>query len=88
MKKRVVYIIISFLFVFATGFIFLNSKKHKEESQLPYEAVLSRTSASQNAEWDLVKTKADVLIKNLKKMEGLDWNYIHHWLTILRLNTF
>lgn len=66
MKKRVVYIIISFLFVFATGFIILNSKKHKEESKLAYSPLLNRSSAaSQTAEWNLVKTNADALIKKL-----------------------
>jgi hypothetical protein len=27
-------------------------------------------------------------IKNLRSVEGLDWNYIHHWIAKLNLNTF
>lgn len=27
-------------------------------------------------------------IRNIKEIKNLDWNYINHWITILKLNTF
>lgn len=66
MKKRFIYIIISTLFVFATGFIILKSKTHFSEKQL-YSELLPRNAAlSQDADWKLVKANADALTKKIK----------------------
>ena len=66
MKKRVVYIIASFLFVFATGFILLRSKKNKVEEEAMFTGLLPRNASLQNAEWELVQTRAGALIKRIK----------------------
>lgn len=68
MKKRVVYTIASFLFVFATGFIILNSNRHKPENKSFYNDLLERSgAAAQSAEWKLVKAKTGELINKLKE---------------------
>ena len=66
MKNRVAYILISFLFVFATGFIILSLKKQKPENEPMFSELLSRSVATQIGEWKQVKAKADELIKRLK----------------------
>ncbi|HET6767363.1 MAG TPA: tetratricopeptide repeat protein [Chitinophagaceae bacterium] len=67
MKKRGVYIIIFFLFVFATSFIILRSTKQKTENKPLFSELLYRVgTGTQIAEWKLVKAKADELIKRLK----------------------
>jgi tetratricopeptide (TPR) repeat protein len=66
MKKRFIYIIITFLFVFATGFIILKSKTHRTEKQSVFSEILPRNGAlSQESEWRLVKNAADVLTKKI-----------------------
>ena len=67
MKKRVVYVTIFFLFVFATVFIILSSKKQRTENKPMFSELLYRSgAATEIAEWKLVKAKADELIKRLK----------------------
>lgn len=67
MQKRVLFIAGAFLFVFATGFIILKSVKHKSGHRSVYTELLPRNAALQSAEWNLIKSKADGLIKQLKK---------------------
>ena len=66
MKNRAAYIIISFLFVFATGFIILSSKRQRTENKPMFSELLYRNTATHIAEWNLVKARADELIKRLK----------------------
>jgi tetratricopeptide (TPR) repeat protein len=66
MKRRGVYIIIFFLFVFATSFVILSSAKQKTEIKSLFSVMLYRNgAATQSTEWKLVKAKADELIKRL-----------------------
>ncbi len=68
MQKRILYVIGAFLFVGITGFIILNSGKHKTGSMHAYSELLERNgAAAQNAEWKLVKAKAGELIEKLKE---------------------
>jgi tetratricopeptide (TPR) repeat protein len=67
MKKKVAYILISILFVFTTGFVILNVKKQKAESDPRFSELLPRNSeGSQSEEWNLVKLKAAALLKDLQ----------------------
>ena len=64
MKKRLIYIIISTIFVFATGFIILKSKTHSKHIQPVFSELLLRNAAlSQAADWEPVKSESDALTK-------------------------
>jgi tetratricopeptide (TPR) repeat protein len=68
MQKRILYVIGAFLFVGITGFIILNSGKHKPGNKPAYSELLERNGvAAQSAEWKLVKAKAGELIDKLKE---------------------
>ena len=67
MKKRFIYIIISTLFVFATGFIILKSKTRSTQKQPVFSELLLRNEAlSQGLDWKPVKTVAEALTKKIK----------------------
>ena len=68
MKKRFIYIIISTIFVFATGFIILQSKTHGKHKQPVFSELLLRNAALSNrADWKPIKGAADALTKKIKE---------------------
>lgn len=68
MKKRFIYIIISTIFVSATGFIILQTKTFIKQKQPVFSELLLRNAAlSKGADWEAVKSAADALTKKIKK---------------------